>query len=66
MDYIDVLSSNLNTKPKIEFMPLQPGDVPSTHADTNLLNRWVGFESSTSIEEGIKNFCSWYKDYYKL
>ena len=47
-----------------DFQPMQPGDVVSTSANTNLLSDWVGFSPSTSIEEGINSFSSWYLRYY--
>ena len=47
-------------------MPLQPGDVPATFADVDDLIKDVGFKPSTTIEEGLKRFVAWYKDYYKV
>jgi UDP-glucuronate 4-epimerase len=47
-------------------MPIQPGDVPATFADVADLTRDAGFKPATSIENGIKYFVKWYKDYYKV
>ncbi len=46
-------------------MDLQPGDVPATYADIDDLINDVGFKPATPLEEGIKSFIAWYKDYYK-
>ena len=45
-------------------MPMQPGDVENTSADTHLLEDWVNFKPNTSIEKGVKEFVSWYKSFY--
>ncbi len=63
--YIEVLEECLGKKAEINYMPMQPGDVPATEADVDDLVRDVGFKPDTSIEEGIGNFVKWYKDYYK-
>ena len=47
-----------------DFLPIQPGDVPATCADVDDLMRDVGFSPSTSIEEGIRSFVGWYREYY--
>src|SRR5580698_10432710 len=49
-----------------EMLPMQPGDVPATYADIEDLARDIGFRPSTSIEDGIKRFAGWYRDYHKL
>ena len=66
MDYINELELNLNKKAKKEFLPLQPGDVAKTSANTDLLNKWIGYKPNTSIVNGIKRFVDWYKDFYKI
>ena len=48
------------------FGPLPPGDVIATAADTQALEDWVGFSPSTSIEEGMKSFLDWYRNYYQV
>ena len=49
-----------------EMLPMQPGDVPATYADIEDLARDIGFRPSTTIEDGIKRFAKWYRDYRKL
>jgi UDP-glucuronate 4-epimerase len=51
---------------KKEFLPMQPGDVIETYADTRDLEREIGFRPKTSIEEGIRRFVAWYRDYHGL
>ena len=66
MDYIDILEKILNKKDKINFLPLQPGDVADTYASTNLLKEKFNYNPSISVSEGITNFVNWYKEYYQL
>ena len=49
-----------------ELVPMQPGDVPVTYADTSALERDTGFKPSTSLEDGLREFAKWYKEYYKI
>ena len=65
MRYIEVLEKNMGKKAKKKMMPMQPGDVPSTVADIRKLKK-LGWKPTTRIEEGIKNFVAWYKEYYKI
>ena len=44
----------------IEFLPMQPGDVPATHADTSKLRAWVGYAPTTELESGLTRFKDWY------
>ena len=46
-----------------ELVPMQPGDVPVTYADTSALEEDFGFKPCTSLREGLKHFAQWYKDY---
>lgn len=48
-----------------ELVPMQPGDVPVTYADTSALERDFGFKPATSLREGLRAFAEWYKDYYQ-
>jgi UDP-glucuronate 4-epimerase len=66
MRYIEVLEECLGREAKKNFLPMQPGDVPATYANVDDLTRDVGFKPNTPIEEGIKRFVAWYKDYYKI
>ena len=47
-----------------ELVPMQPGDVPVTYADTSVLERDFGFKPSTSLRKGLRKFAEWYKDFY--
>jgi UDP-glucuronate 4-epimerase len=64
--YIEVLEKNLGRKAKMEMLPLQPGDVPDTSADTTDLARDVGYEPETPVEVGVARFVEWYKDFYRV
>ncbi len=64
--FIEVLEHALGKSVEKRFLPLQPGDVVSTCADTADLERDVGFRPSTPIELGIARFVQWYKEYYTL
>ena len=65
MYYIDALEKALGKKANINFLPLQPGDVPDTYANVDNLKETFNYKPSTSVVDGIFNFVKWYKDYYK-
>jgi UDP-glucuronate 4-epimerase len=65
MHCIEVLEQCLGRKAKLELLPMQPGDVPSTMADVTELEQAVGFRPRTTIEQGIANFVAWYTHYFK-
>lgn len=64
MRFIEVLEKALGKEAAKNLLPLQLGDVPATYADVDDLIRDVGFKPATSIEDGIKRFVEWYKDYF--
>lgn len=64
MDYIDALESALGRQAKKNFLPMQPGDVFATSADTSELDAWVGFKPRTSVKEGVRCFVDWYLDFF--
>ena len=64
MRYIEVLEECLGRKATKNFLPLQLGDVPETFADIDDLVRDVGYRPATSVEEGVRRFVEWFKDYY--
>lgn len=66
MDYIGALEKALNKKAKIEFLPIQPGDVPDTYANLDDLISQFNYKPSTSVEDGVLRFVEWYKTYYGL
>jgi UDP-glucuronate 4-epimerase len=66
LDYIAALEAAVG-KPAIkDFLPMQPGDVQATAADTKALDAWVGFKPDTSVNEGTRRFVDWYKNYYAI
>ena len=65
-EYIATLEKNLEKKAIKELLPMQPGDVKATAADTKLLENWIGFKPNTSIEDGVNKFVNWYKIYYEI
>lgn len=66
MDYINALEKTLGKKAQINFLPLQPGDVPDTYANVDNLQEKFNYRPSTPVIDGISNFVKWYKDYYKI
>lgn len=64
MEYIEALESALGMLAEKNFLPMQPGDVPATYADTSELDAWVGFKPDTPVKEGVASFVAWYRNYY--
>ncbi len=62
--FIEVIENALGKTARKEFMDLQPGDVPATYADIDDLVKDVGFKPDTPIEEGVRRFVEWYRDFY--
>ena len=60
-----VLPADYNFDLHKELVPMQPGDVPVTYADTSALERDFGFKPSTDLRTGLRRFAEWYKTYYK-
>ncbi len=65
MDFISLMEEHLGKKAEKNFMPIQPGDVERTFADTSALERDYGYLASTSMDEGIRKFVDWYVTYYR-
>ena len=65
MYFISCIEAEVGRPARKNFLPLQPGDVPRTYADVDALVRDVGFRPSTPIEEGVRKFVAWYRDFYK-
>ncbi|RGI46468.1 NAD-dependent epimerase [Roseburia sp. OM04-10BH] len=65
MDYIETLEKHLGREAKKEFLPMQPGDVYQTYADVSDLMHDFDFKPSTSIDEGLGKFVTWFKEYYR-
>lgn len=59
-----VLPENYDFEAHKELVPMQPGDVPVTYADTSALEHDFGFKPSTSLRTGLRKFAEWYKEFY--
>jgi UDP-glucuronate 4-epimerase len=66
LDFIECIETALGKKAVKNMLPLQPGDVHKTFAEIDDLTNAVDFTPATGIEEGIKKFVSWYRDYYNV
>jgi UDP-glucuronate 4-epimerase len=66
MDFIEAIERHAGRKAIKDFQPIQPGDVPATHADVEELANWTGFRPATSIDDGVRRFVAWYRDYFKV
>ena len=64
MRYIEVLEQELGRSVEKNLLPMQPGDVPDTWADASALQRDCGYSPDTPVEEGVRRFVEWYRDYY--
>jgi UDP-glucuronate 4-epimerase len=64
--FIDEIEKSLGRKAVRNYLPMQAGDVPATFADARLLKALTGYEPTTAVAEGVKAFCDWYKDYFKV
>src|SRR5699024_10235034 len=65
MKFIEAMERELGDKAIKNMMPMQPGDVPRTWADSSLIQKH-GYESKITIDKGVKNFIIWYKDYFNI
>lgn len=66
LHFIELMEQNLGRTVEKRLLPMQPGDVPDTWADVSALRRDVGYAPNTSIEEGVKRFVNWYRQYHGL
>ncbi|TLP36815.1 NAD-dependent epimerase [Arcobacter arenosus] len=66
MEFIETLEDKLQIEAKKNFLPMQPGDVVSTYADTNDLIKDFDYKPDTKLADGIEQFVIWYKEFYKL
>jgi UDP-glucuronate 4-epimerase len=64
--YIEAFEKAIGKKAVLDLQPMQPGDVPDTFADTQLLEQAVGFRPHTEIDVGVRRFVDWYRDYYRV
>jgi UDP-glucuronate 4-epimerase len=65
MDMILLIAATLGVEPKMEMLPMQPGDVPATFADISKAQKKLNYAPHTPIAEGIPKFVEWYKDYHQ-
>jgi UDP-glucuronate 4-epimerase len=66
MTYITTLEECLGKKAIMNMLPMQPGDVPATSADTTALREAVDYAPDTPVSVGIANFVAWYRNYFKV
>ncbi len=66
MDVIGLIEKELGQEAKKNLLPLQPGDVPETCADISRAQKNIGFDPKTPVEEGLREFIGWYRDYFKV
>ena len=66
MDYIAALERALGRKAKLDLLPMQAGDVPSTMADVTELESATGYRPRTSVDEGVARFVRWYREFYNV
>lgn len=66
MDFISAIEKSVGKEIKKNFLPLQPGDVPSTYADVSDLENNLHYKPSTSIEDGVEQFIRWYREFFKV
>ncbi len=66
LDFIEAIEDKLGLKAKMELLPMQPGDVPMTWADTADLQANLGYTPATTIRDGINRFIEWYKTYFSV
>jgi UDP-glucuronate 4-epimerase len=65
-DYIEAIEQALGRKAERNYLPMQPGDVPATSADTAELDAWVGFKPGTPVQDGVRRFVAWYREFYRV
>jgi len=66
MRLIGLIEAAVGRKAVCEFLPMQPGEVPETYADIESIARDIGFRPTTSIDEGVPRFVSWYREYFSV
>lgn len=66
IEYIQAIEKAAGKEAILDLLPLQPGDVPDTFADSSALENYVDYKPATSVVDGVKNFVDWYREYHKL
>jgi UDP-glucuronate 4-epimerase len=65
LDFIDIIEEKLGKKARRNYLGMQPGDVPATWANADLLRELTGYQPHTGIREGVSAFVDWFRDYYR-
>jgi UDP-glucuronate 4-epimerase len=65
-EYIEALEAALGRTAERNYLPMQPGDVPATAANTDELDAWVGFKPGTPVPEGVRRFVTWFREFYDV
>ena len=66
LDFVEAIENELGKKAIRNYMDMQPGDAPATWADASLLKELTGFSAQTKLDDGIRNFVSWFREYYQM
>ncbi|MCV2357173.1 NAD-dependent epimerase [Paucibacter sp. B2R-40] len=66
MEFIEAIEAAVGKVAEKNYMPLQDGDVPATHADVEELAAWTDFRPAMPVPDGVAKFVAWYRDYYKV
>jgi len=66
LDFISAIEKSVGIKAVKNFLPMQPGDVPATWADTTLLEQLTNYRPKTDLNTGVDNFVKWYRHYYNV
>ncbi len=66
LEFIEMLEQELGIEAIKEYLPIQPGDVEETASNTKALGDWINFTPKTSLSTGVKEFCKWFKRFYKI
>lgn len=64
--YIQAIEKAAGKEAILDLLPLQPGDVPDTFADSSALEDYVNYKPATSVVDGVKNFVDWYRQYHNI
>lgn len=66
IEYIQAIEKAAGKEAILDLLPLQPGDVPDTFADSSALENYVDYKPATSVVDGVKNFVDWYRQYHNI
>ena len=66
MAFVEAIEAAIGKKAIRKYLPMQPGDMPRTFADSALLQKLTGFRPATPVETGVRKFVEWYREYYNI